>query len=100
METYNLDGIPIFARIRYAMQYTNNINDWLKVMTFNGNGAYSNEWLIGNAKTGEICSLQLGCYHWDVERTFNGFIGSNHKWILQISKVATALPNILRKNNS
>jgi hypothetical protein len=37
METYNLDGIPIFARIRYAMQYTNNINDWLKVMTFNGN---------------------------------------------------------------
>ena len=76
METYNLDGIPIFVRIRYAMQYTNNIDDWLKVMTYNGNGAYSNEWLVGDAKTGEICSLQLGCYHWDIERTFNGFIGS------------------------
>jgi hypothetical protein len=76
METYNLNGIPIFVRIRYAMQYTNNINDWLKVMTYNGNGAYANEWLIGDAKTGEICSLQLGCYHWDIERTYNGFIGS------------------------
>ena len=76
METYNLNGIPIFVRIRYAMQYTNNINDWLKVMTYNSNGAYANEWLIGDAKTGEICSLQLGCYHWDIERTYNGFIGS------------------------
>jgi hypothetical protein len=76
METYNVNGIPIFVRIRYAMQYTNNIDNWLKVMTYKGNGAYANEWLIGDAKTGEICSLQLGCYYWDIERTFNGFIGS------------------------
>lgn len=76
MHVYNIDGIPIFVRIRYAMQYVNNINDWLKVMTYKGNGAYANEWLIGDAKTGEICSLQLGCYHWDIERTFSGFIGS------------------------
>lgn len=45
-------------------------------MTYNGNGAYANEWLIGDVKTGEICSLQLGCYHWDIYRTFDGFIGS------------------------
>jgi len=76
MNVYNIKGIPTFVRIRYAMQYTNKINDWLKVMTYNGNGAYSDEWLIGDAKTGEICSLQLGCYHWDIERTFNGFISS------------------------
>lgn len=78
MDVYNIDGIPIFVRIRNAMQYTDNIDDWLDVMTYNGNGAYSNEWLIGDAKTGEICSLQLGCYVWDIERTFNGFIGSSN----------------------
>jgi len=78
MDVYNIKGIPLFARIRYAMQYTDNIDDWIKVMTYKGNGAYSNEWLIGDAKTGEICSLQLGCYHWDIERTFNGFIGSSN----------------------
>ena len=76
MYVYNIDGIPIFVRIRYAMQYTDNIDDFVEVMTYNGNGAYANEWLIGDAKTGEICSLQLGCYHWDVYRTFDGFIGS------------------------
>jgi len=78
MNVYNIDGIPIFVRIRYAMQYTDNINDWLKVMTYKGNGAYADEWLAGDAKTGEICSLQLGCYHWDIVRTFNGFIGSSN----------------------
>lgn len=78
MDVYNIEGIPIFVRIRYAMQYTDNIDDWLKIMTYKGNGAYANEWLIGDAKTGEICSLQLGCYHWDIERTFNGFIGSSN----------------------
>jgi len=78
MDVYNIEGIPILVRIRYAMQYTDNIDDWLKVMTYKGNGAYADEWLIGDAKTGEICSLQLGCYHWDIERTFNGFIGSSN----------------------
>ena len=76
MNVYNLEGTPIMARIRYAMQYTDNIDDWIKVMTYKGNGAYADEWLIGDAKTGEIASLQLGTYHWDIERTFNGFIGS------------------------
>lgn len=76
MEVYNVNGTPIFVRERSAMQDTDNIDDWLEVMTSNGNGAYANEWLIGDAKTGEICSLQLGCYHWDLNRTFNGFIGS------------------------
>ncbi len=78
MNVYNVEGIPVFVRIRYAMQYTNNIDDWIKVMTYKGNGAYSNEWLIGDAKTGEIASVQLGCYHWDIERTFDGFIGSSN----------------------
>jgi hypothetical protein len=73
MYIYNPKGIPVFVRERYAMQYGSTIDDFIKIMTYRCNGAYSNEWLIGDAKTGEICSLQLGCYHYDVKRTFDGF---------------------------
>ena len=76
MGTYNVNGIPVFVRIRNAMQYGSSIDEFIGTMTYKSNGAYSNEWLIGDAKSGEICSLQLGCYAWDIERTYNGFIGS------------------------
>jgi len=76
MDVYNVKGIPLFVRVRYAMQYGSTIDDFIKILTYQNNGAYSNEWLIGDAKTGEICSLHLGCYAWDIERTFDGFIGS------------------------
>ncbi len=81
LEGYDIKGIPLFARERYAMQYTDNIDDWIAVMTYKGNGAYANEWLIGDAKTGEICRLQLGL-KWNITRTFNGFFGSCNqaKW--------------------
>jgi hypothetical protein len=73
---YNPNGLPVFARERLAMEFGKSINDFIRIMTTDNSGAYSNEWLIGDAKTGEICSLQLGTYNWDIERTFNGFIGS------------------------
>jgi len=69
-------GIPVFVRIRQALQYTNNITDFITVMTTNNSGSYPNEWLVGDAKTGDICSLMLGCYAWDINRTFNGFYPS------------------------
>ena len=78
MYTYNVEGIPVFVRERYAMQYGSTIDDFIEIMTYENNGAYSNEWLIGDVKTGEICSLQLGCYVWDIERSFDGFIGSSN----------------------
>mgnify|MGYP001038564663 CR=1 FL=1 len=76
MYTYDLKGIPVFVRERYAMQYGSTIDDFIEIMTYHNNGAYSNEWLIGDAKTGEICSLQLGCYVWDINRTYDSFITS------------------------
>ena len=69
-------GTPVFVRIRQALQYTDNIDDFIDVMTTNNSGSYPNEWLVGDAKTGEICSLMLGCYAWDINRTFNGFYPS------------------------
>ncbi len=75
------EGMPLFVRITQAIQYTDNIDDFLEVLTKNSNGGYPNEWLIGDAKTGEIASAQLGCKICEVHRTFNGFYGSsNYPW--------------------
>jgi len=76
MYIYDPTGIPVFVRERYAMQYCSSIDDFIHVMTYRNNGAYANDWLIGDAKTGEICSLELGCHQWDIIRTFDGFITS------------------------
>ena len=73
------EGIPVIVRIRTAVQYADSIDDFLGIMLEGNNGAYPNQWLIGDAKTGEIASLQLGLHSWDLERTFNGFLySSNH----------------------
>ena len=75
-DVVDFSGTPVFVRIRQAIQYTDNIDDFIEIMTTNNSGAYPNEWLIGDAKTGEICSLMLGCNAWDINRTFNGFYPS------------------------
>ena len=63
------------------MQYTGSLDDFIRVMTTDNNGAYPNEWLVGDVKTGEILSLMLGCYAWDINRTFDGIYPSaNYPW--------------------
>jgi hypothetical protein len=77
----NPDGTPLFVRIRQAVQYTDSIDDFIDMMITDNNGAYPNEWLVGDVKTGEILSLMLGCYAWDINRTFNGIYPSaNYAW--------------------
>ena len=76
--TFNPDGIPCFARTRKAIQYANNIDDWVKTMIEGNNGGYASDWLIGDIKTGEIACLELGTFNYTLDRTFNGAItGSN-----------------------
>jgi len=77
-EVVNPKGIPVFVRIRRAVQYGDSIDDFLAIMLRKNNGGYANQWLVGDAKTGEIASLQLGCKAYDLERTTNGFIGSSN----------------------
>ncbi|MCF7936281.1 MAG: hypothetical protein K9L28_08075, partial [Synergistales bacterium] len=75
------EGTLLFVRIRRAAQYAHSIDSFLEIMLDRNNGAYPNEWLVGDAKTGEIMSLQLGCKVHDMQRAFNGFFGSsNHPW--------------------
>src|SRR5258706_741540 len=71
-------GVPEFQRARKAAQYANNIDDFVKIMVDRNNGAYANDWLVGDTKTNEIARLELGLKNHRVWRTKDGIlIGSN-----------------------
>ena len=71
-------GIPEFVRARKAMQYADSLDAFTRIMTEGNNGGYANTWLIGDRKTGEIASLELGLKNVTLQRTTDGyFVGSN-----------------------
>ena len=71
-------GTPEFMRARKAAQYGSSIDDFVLIMTINNNGAYANDWLVGDTKTNEIARLELGLKNHRVWRTFDGmYEGSN-----------------------
>lgn len=77
MNTFNPDGLPVL-RSRKATQYARCIDEWVKIMIHQNNGGYPNDWLVGDARTGEIACLELGSSNHKLERTRNGaFVGSN-----------------------
>ena len=93
-------GSPVFIRIRRAVQYAGGIDGFLKVMLARNNGAYPNEWLVGDAKTGEIASLQLGCKVYDLARTHNGFFtSSNYAWGADFQQEAGRSKPLLKSYN-
>ncbi|MGZ4199134.1 MAG: C45 family autoproteolytic acyltransferase/hydrolase [Thermoleophilia bacterium] len=78
--TYTPRGLPIFVRARQAAQYDATVAQAIDTLVRRNNGAYSNEWLIGD-RTGQIASLQLGDKVYDLNETRNGFFGSsNFDW--------------------
>jgi Phospholipase B len=75
---FDTTGVPEFIRAREAAQYANSIDDFVRIMTKGNNGAYANDWLIGDAKTNEIARVELGLKNFRVWRTKEGyFVGSN-----------------------
>jgi hypothetical protein len=75
---FDPNGIPEFMRAREAEQYSNSIDDFVRIMTTGNNGAYANDWLIGDTKTNEIARLELGLKNHRVWRSKDGyFVGSN-----------------------
>jgi len=75
---FDENGTPEFMRARKAAQYANSIDDYIKIMTTDNNGAYANDWLVGDIKTNEIARLELGLKNHRVWRTFDGmYVGSN-----------------------
>ncbi len=69
-------GDPIVVRARTAIQYSNSIDEMIETFITKNNGLMANDWLMGDTKTGEIASLELGYYNHAVTRTKNGVIWS------------------------
>jgi len=71
-------GVAEFVRAREAIQYSSTIDEWVAVMKEDNNGGYSNDWLIGDNKTGEIARFEFGLENQFLERTTDGyFVGAN-----------------------
>jgi len=78
--TYTPRGLPVFVRAREAAQYDSTVDQAIHTLVHLNNGAYSNEWLIGD-RAGTVASLQLGDKVYDLNVTRNGFFGSsNFDW--------------------
>jgi hypothetical protein len=77
-EGFDPAGTPEFARARKAMQYSESIDDYVRIMVDKNNGGYANDWLVGDTKTGEIALFELGLKNWTVDKTKDGyFVGAN-----------------------
>jgi hypothetical protein len=75
---FDTEGVAEFVRAREAIQYSSTIDEWVAVMKEENNGGYSNDWLIGDNKTGEIARFEFGLKNQFLERTKDGyFVGAN-----------------------
>jgi hypothetical protein len=75
---FNEDRTPEFARARKAAQYAVSIDDFVRIMSDGNNGAYANDWLVGDLKTNEIARLELGLKNQRLWRTSDGYyVGAN-----------------------
>jgi hypothetical protein len=75
---FDKTAVPEFVRARKAMQYSESIDDFARIMEDGNNGGYANTWLIGDRKINEIGRLELGLKTVTLERTKDGyFVGSN-----------------------
>ncbi|UCH88364.1 MAG: carboxypeptidase regulatory-like domain-containing protein [Thermoplasmata archaeon] len=78
---YQWGNTPAFVRIRYAVQYSNSIDEFRDNMLTDTNGAYCGDYLIIDAETNEVGILELGSHEYELWRSDNGFHGScNYPW--------------------
>ncbi len=77
-EGWDPQGKPEFSRARQALQYSQSIDDFVRIMLDGNNGGYANDWLVGDRKTGEIALLELGLKNHLLQRTRDGcYVGAN-----------------------
>ncbi len=60
---FNPAGTPVAFRARKAIQYSDTIDDMVRILSDQNNGLYTNEWIMGDAKTNEIAIFDLGTRH-------------------------------------
>jgi hypothetical protein len=59
---FNVKGTPVAYRARKAIQYGDSIDKVVEHLKTDNNGLYTNEWIIGDARTNEIAMIELGTY--------------------------------------
>jgi hypothetical protein len=59
---FNVEGTPVAYRARKSIQYGDSIDNVVELLKTKNNGLYTNEWIIGDARTNEIAMLELGTY--------------------------------------
>ena len=75
---FGKDGHPYFCRIRNAMQYGKNLDDYVKYMTEQNAGDCANSWLFGDIRSNEIMLCEIGLKENNIQRTKNGvYYGMN-----------------------
>ncbi len=60
---FNPQGTPVAFRARQAIQYSDSIDDVVRYLGTRNNGLYTNEWIMGDAKSNEIAIYDLGTNH-------------------------------------
>ena len=60
---FNMEGTSVAFRARASIQYSSNIDEVVQHLGTRNNGLYTNEWIIGDAKTNEIAIYDLGTNH-------------------------------------
>ena len=60
---FNIQGTPVAFRARRAIQYGGNLDEVIHELGTRNNGLYTNEWILGDAKTNEIAMYELGTHH-------------------------------------
>jgi hypothetical protein len=87
---FDPDGVPEFVRARKAMQYSNSIDDFARIMKEGNNGGYANNWLVADPKNNEVASLELGLKNVILQRTQDGFfVGANFPADAKLTKEET-----------
>jgi hypothetical protein len=68
---FNFNGTPVAYRARKAIQYGGDIDQVVQYLSTKNNGLYTNEWILGDAKTNEIALFELGTYKTRLYRSSN-----------------------------
>ncbi len=77
IRTFNMEGIPLFQRLRKAIKFSKSMEDVIYYLTKGNNGAYANDYLIGT--TQGIGILELGTHNYAAIKKREGYIVSSNR---------------------
>ena len=69
---FRMEGLPVAFRARKAIQYGGTLEKVVEYLGTHNNGLYTNEWLIGDAKSDEIAMYELGTRRSKLYRSSKG----------------------------